>query len=153
MTYKKHILVWILSLVALRASSMDRQNMSAAHSKSGETKEYIYVQAKQKISQLNLNETFQNARLVLVARYDKEDIKAYDSIGLLNYQLTFSPIMTLKGIQKEDKVYIHVHSPARSGFGHQENFGKRFILFLTDDKFEDGHYAEGIDFTRSVLLE
>jgi hypothetical protein len=132
---------------------IDRHEVPSSNSKSDADIEKILLVARKKIEELKLDGILIKSQLAIVCIYKKKEILEYDSIGILNFQLTFVPIAILKGTAKTEKIYIHVHSPGLSKFGYDENYGKKFLIFLTNDQFGDGHYAEGYDFIKAVILE
>lgn len=102
---------------------------------------------------LKLNQYFDDSALVVVGRYQKEDLVEYDTLGLYNYQLAFEPVAVLKGQINDPLLYIHVHSPSMQLIGHEENFGKLFIIFCNEDSNNDRHYCESIDFIKAFKLD
>jgi hypothetical protein len=104
------------------------------------------------IWETGLEGNFAECDLAVVGIYRKMDIVAFDYMGIYNYRLTIEPVGVLKGQLNRNFIYLQVHSPGMQGFGHEENFGKAFLLFLKEDEFNDGLFAEPSDFISAVKL-
>lgn len=108
--------------------------------------------AQGEIWETGLEGRFAKCDLAVVGIYRKMDIVSFDYLGIYNYRLTIEPVGVLKGELKRDVIYLQVHSPGMQGFGHEESFGKAFLLFLKEDEFNDGLFAEPSDYISAVKL-
>lgn len=108
--------------------------------------------AQGEIWETGLEGRFAECDLAVVGIYRKMDVVAFDYLGIYNYRLTIEPVGVLKGELKRDVIYLQVHSPGMQGFGHEESFGKAFLLFLKEDEFNDGLFAEPSDYISAVKL-
>jgi len=116
--------------------------------------EKILEFAQDKIKELKLEDILDQSHTVVVCIYEKFETKGgYDTLGILNFQITLTPIIYLKGDLKTENIYLQVHSPGLSGFGHQKNYQKRFLIFLDIDKYSDKQYGGGIDFIKAIILD
>ena len=108
--------------------------------------------AEGEIWETGLEGRFAECDLAVVGIYRKMDIVVFDYMGIYNYRLTIELVGVLKGELKRDVIYLQVHSPGMQGFGHEESFGKAFLLFLKEDEFNDGLFAEPSDYISAVKL-
>ncbi len=91
-------------------------------------------------------------KYALIGMYKKMEYIQYDNIGIINFQIEIEPIVYLKGNLGNQTIYVNVHSANMSGFGHSENYGRLFVIFLSEDEYNDRHFAEVIDFIKAKKL-
>jgi hypothetical protein len=150
MCYRVLIFELLLLSVLVSCTSSDRPDPARRYDA---TKNEWLSTARSKVGRNRLDELLNNSSHALIAVYRKCDIVSYDAAGVFNFQLTFTPILALKGKPPTTDVYLHVHSPGRLGLQPETNNGKHFLMFLNSNNRSDNHYSEGIELVQTIPLD
>lgn len=106
-----------------------------------------------KIRSSNFDELFDKSKYVVVGQYKELKNVIPHELSIINFQVELTHLADLKGSYGSNTLYINVHSPGVSGFGHYRNYNKRFVVFLGEDVFNDKHFVEGSDFLGVLMID
>lgn len=137
----------ILSFLSCQQNQNENQDLLTEKSL-----ENIVQEAQKEFLNIIKEKSPNSIKYALVGMYKKMDYIQYDNIGILNFQIEIKPIAYLKGDLGNETIYVNVHSANMSGFGHSENYGRLFVIFLSEDEYNDRHFAEVIDFIKAKRL-
>jgi hypothetical protein len=144
----------VFCFLCCNQGKLERQDNSSICKSFGNI-DKIENSARKLVESLKLNGLFNESQLVLVCCYQKCETSG-EVYTINGFRIKLIPIVALKGKIKNPVIYIHLHSPNLSGFGHKENYGKAFLVFLkyevkSDIKVNE-NYSEGKEFLRSFKL-
>jgi hypothetical protein len=108
-----------------------------------------------KIEKLKLKDLFQKSKLVFIGRYEKVERigKSDGGYFYVYYKIGIYPLFVLKGnVQKKTVNFIFLCATT-PGFGYENNYGKRFLIFLDSDKFKQDNFIGSTNSLKTILLD